>query len=87
MPEATVRTWKRRLKTAKGETLKKGDFGALLSEHLRVLIRPLIVQSRELSERWPGMGAGDLAFVFGLLFDRTMRMLELQEAARGEGGA
>ena len=31
------------------------------------------------------IGDGDLALTFGLLFDRTMRMLELQEVARGEG--
>jgi hypothetical protein len=31
------------------------------------------------------MDAHDLALAFGLLFDRTLRMLELHEAARGEG--
>jgi hypothetical protein len=64
---------------------KKGDFGELLSTHLENLIRSLLAQSRELSSRWSEMGAGELALAFGLLFDRTMRMLELQEGARGRG--
>jgi hypothetical protein len=32
------------------------------------------------------MDAGELALAFGQLFDRSMRMLELQEGARGRGG-
>jgi hypothetical protein len=32
-----------------------------------------------------GKLAGELALAFGLLFDRTLRMLELYEAAKGEG--
>ena len=56
-----------------------------LTQALETLIRSLIVQSRELSERWSEMGAGDQALAFGLLFDRSMRMLELHEGAGGRG--
>ena len=83
VPEGTVRSWKHRTKNRGIATLKKGDFGALLSEHLEALIRSLLAQSRELSGRWSEMGAGDLALAFGLLFDRTMRMLELAPAFAG----
>lgn len=85
VPEGTVRSWKHRAKNRGIATLKKGDFGALLTQHLEALIRSLLSQSSELSGRWSEMGAGDLALAFGLLFDRTIRMLELLEGARGRG--
>jgi transposase len=85
VPEGTVRSWKHRAKNRGIATLKKGDFGVLLTKHLEALIHSLLAQSRELSGRWSEVGAGDLAITFGVLFDRTMRMLELQEIARGEG--
>ena len=87
VPEGTVRSWKYRAKNRGIATLKKGDFGTLLTTHLEALIRSLLAQSRELSGRWSEMGAGELALTFGLLFDRTLRMLELQEGVWGEGGA
>jgi hypothetical protein len=86
VPEGTVRSWKHRAKGRRFATLKKGDFGALLAEHLGALIRSLLAQSRELSARWPEMGAGDLALAFGLHFDRTLRMLELHESVTGGEG-
>jgi transposase len=39
VPEATVRTWKRRLKNGRSGTLKKADFGRLLTEHLETSVR------------------------------------------------
>ena len=85
VPEGTVRSWKHRTKGRGIATLKKGDSGALLTAHLEALIRSLMAQSRELSVRWSELGAGDLALTFGLLFDRTLRMLELMKGARGRG--
>jgi hypothetical protein len=88
VPEGTVRSWKHR---AKGNmaTLKKGDFGVLLTTHLEALIRSLTAQSREHSTRWHEMKAGELAITFGVLFDRTLRMMDLYEKSgtRGEGVA
>ena len=79
VPEGTVRSWKHRIKTGSDATLKKGDFGGLLMEHLRAMLRSLIEQSRlmrdpEMLREIPGR---ELAIVFGMLFDRTMRMLEM----------
>ena len=85
VPEGTVRSWKHRAKSHGNATLKKGDFGALLTTHLEALIRPLLAQSHELSGRWSEMGAGDLAITFGVLFDRTLRMLEIREGIWGRG--
>jgi hypothetical protein len=86
VPEGTVRSWKHRTKGRGIATLKKGDFGTLLFSHLEALIRSLLAQPRELSARWSEMNAGELVLAFGLLFDRTLRMLELHEGASGGGG-
>jgi hypothetical protein len=86
VPEGTVRSWKLRAKGRGIATLKEGDFGTLLAGHLEVLIQSLLAQSRELSGRWSEMGAGELALAFGLLFDRTLRMLELHEGVTGGEG-
>jgi hypothetical protein len=85
IPEGTVRSWKHRTKNRGIATLKKGNFGDLLTEHLEALIRSLLVQSGELSGRWSELGAGDAALAFGLLFDRTMRMAEFREDVWGRG--
>jgi len=79
VPEGTVRSWKHRLKDGKVATLKKGDFGGLLMEHLLAMLRSLIEQSRamrdpELLRKIP---VRELAVLFGTPFDRTMRILEL----------
>ena len=87
VPEGTVRSWKHRTKNRGIATLKKGDFGALLTAHLEALIRSLLAQSDELSGRWSEMGAHELAITFGVLLDRTLRMLELHEGVWGRGGA
>jgi hypothetical protein len=86
VPEGTVRSWKHRAKGRGFATQKKGDCGALLSEHLEALIRSLLAQSRELSGRWAEMSARELALAFGLLFDRMLRMLELHEGVTGGEG-
>ena len=85
VPEGTARSWKHQARNRDLATLKRGDFGVLLSAHLETLIRSLLAQSRELSSRWSEMGARELALAFGLLFDRTMRMLELLVYAEGGG--
>ena len=92
IPEGTVRSWKYRIKNGKSATLKKGDFGGLLMDHLRAMLRSLIEQSRlmqdpEFLEKIP---ARELAVLFGTLFDRTMRIMEVlpvlrKTADRGEG--
>jgi transposase len=85
VPEGTVRSWKHRANNRGIATLKKGDFGTLLTTHMEALIRSLLTRSRELSGRWSEMGAGELALTRGLLLDRTLRMLELQEGVWGRG--
>jgi transposase len=85
VPEGTVRSWKHRAKNRGIATLKKGNFGVLLTEYLETLIRSLLAHSDELSGRWSELGAHDMAIAFGVLFDRTLRMLELQEGMWGRG--
>lgn len=82
VPEGTVRSWKHRLKNGTVATLKKGAFGGFLLEHLEASLRSLIAQSERLSdpEVLRQMSASELAILFGTLFDRTMRMLELSDA-------
>lgn len=57
-------------------------------EHLLAMLRSLIEQSRMMRD--PGMlekmPAGKLALFFGILFDRTIRMLELLPALQGGRG-
>ena len=86
LPEGTVRSWKHRIKTGKSATLKKGDFGGLLMEHLLAMMSSLIEQSRVMRdpEVVKGIPARELAVFFGILFDRTMRMLELAPAFLGD---
>lgn len=82
IPEGTVRSWKHRIKTGKSATLKKGYVGGLLMEHLRAMLRSLTEQSRMMRDAGflKEIPAGELAVFFGMLFDRTMRMLELAPA-------
>ena len=82
VPEGTVKSWRHRLKNGRVATLKKGEFGGLLSEHLEATLRSLTEQSGHLSDPdvLRGMRAGEAAVFFGTLFDRTMRMLELAPA-------
>ena len=89
--EGTVKSWRHRLKNGRVATLKKGAFGGLLLAYLEATLRALIAQSEELSDhdRLRGMGGREAAVLFGTLFDRTMRMLELAPALlrdRGGGG-
>lgn len=85
VPEGTVRSWKYRLKNGGVATLKKGNFGGLLMEHLRAMLRSLIEQSRMMQDPGllKGIPPGELAVLFGTLFDRTMRMLEVSRALIG----
>ena len=90
VPEGTVKSWRHRLKNGRVATLKKGAFGDLLARHLEALLRSLIEQSGHLSDPdvLRGMRAGEAGVYFGILFDRTMRMLELAPALlrdRGRG--
>jgi hypothetical protein len=94
IPEGTVRSWKHRLKKGRSATLKKGDFGPLLMEHLLATLRSLIEQSRRLQDPkvLREIPTRELAVLFGTLFDRTMRMLEMVPAVarlggRGEGAS
>ena len=85
VPEGTVRSWKHRLKRGQIATLKKGAFVGLVGEYLEAALRSLIAQSRHLSDPrvMREIRAGDLAVLFGTLFDRTLRALELREAITG----
>jgi transposase-like protein len=82
VPEGTVRSWKHRIKNGSYATLKKAGFGGLLMDHLEAMLRSLIGQSRAMREPrfLEQMPADELAVLFGTLFDRTMRMLDLAPA-------
>ena len=86
IPESTVTTWRHRLKTGKLRHEKKGggrsDFGELLMEHLEASLRSLIAQSEQAADpEWIArQRAGDLAVLFGILFDGTLRTFELLPA-------
>lgn len=57
--------------------------------YLETSLRSLIAQSEHLADRVGEIPAGRLAIFYGVLFDRTLRMLELAPALtgdRGEGG-
>ncbi len=88
VPAGTVRSWKRRIKTGGVATLKKGDAGPLILAYLEASLGSLIAQARRLSdpEALRETPAGELAALFGALFDRTMRALELAPVAVGPGG-
>jgi hypothetical protein len=85
VPGGTVRSWKHRLKNGTVATLKKGDFGKLLLEHLEASLRSLITQAERLADPGvlEGMRAGELAIFFGAHFDRTLRILELAPSIFG----
>lgn len=94
IPESTVTTWRHRLKTGKLRHEKKGggrsDFGDLLMECLEASLRSLIAQSQRMRDpEWiRRQPAGEIAVLFGILFDSTFRILELLPAflrSRGEG--
>lgn len=84
IPENTIKTWRRRLRTGELKPEKKRagvgvSLGPLLYEYLEALITSLISQSQELvsSDRFREMDAGETAIFYGTLLDQTMRMLEL----------
>lgn len=83
IPESTVTTWRHRLKHGKLRHEKKGGgptpFGELLMEHLEASLRSLIVQSRRAADPgWiRGQGAREVAVLHGVIFDGTVRALEL----------
>ncbi len=82
IPEGTVKSWRHRLRTGKMQPEKKGRAGVLLLGYLRTSLRSLIAQSEHLAERTREIPAGQLALLYGRLFDRTLRMLELAEGLR-----
>lgn len=89
IPEGTVKSWRYRLKTGRMQPEKKGRFGVLLRAHTEELLRSLAAQSDHLRD--PGriveIPTKDLAILWGSLFDRTMRMLELYPALTAWPGA
>ena len=91
VPEGTVRSWKCRLKKQPDATLKKRGsiaFGELLMEHLETSLHSLIAQSKQMADpEWiHRQPAGELAVLFGILFDRTMRVFELAEVLLEDRG-
>ncbi len=99
IPENTIKTWRRRLRTGQLKPEKKGtgngagvSLEPLLYEYLETLISSLVSQSREFvdSGRFREMRADKVAILYGTLFDQTMRALELASPGpflqdRGEG--
>jgi transposase-like protein len=86
IPESTVTTWRHRLKTGKLRHEKKGghrsDFGELLMECLEASLRSSIAQARQMQDpEWiRRQPAGELAVLFGIVFDGTLRTIELLPA-------
>lgn len=85
VPEGTVRSWKHRLKTGGVATLKKGELDEMLFEYLEATLRSLVAEASHLVEgdRFREMRADELGIFFGVLFDRTFRMLEMWESVWG----
>lgn len=85
LPEATVRTWRRRLRDGKSETLKNragGSLDELLVYYLESSIETLKAHSRHLAkpEVVRGIPTVEIALKHGAEVDRTIRILELLPA-------
>jgi transposase-like protein len=85
IPESTVTTWRHRLKNGKLRHEKKdaeGSPGGLLLDYLEALLRTLAADSERLADpdALREIPPGQLAVIYGTLFDRTLRMLELAPA-------
>jgi transposase-like protein len=90
IPESTVTTWRHRLKNGKLRHGKKDlegspggpPGGLLLFDYLEALLRTLAADSERLAdpEALREIRAGQLAIIYGTLFDRTLRVLELAPA-------
>lgn len=90
IPLNTVKSWRRRLKRGEIAMLhpKKGNDG-LMHEYIESVLRSLIAQSSTLQDReWiQRQGAGAVALLYGIVFDRTIRSLELLSSVTGDGSA
>jgi transposase-like protein len=89
IPESTVTTWRHRLKNGRlrhekkdGEPSPGGSPGGLLLDYLGTLLRGLVADSERLADpdALREIPPGQLAVIYGTLFDRTLRVLELAPA-------
>lgn len=92
IPLNTVKSWRRRLKRGEIAILhpKKGNDGLMYS-YIESVLRSLIAQSSVVQDRqWiHRQSAGGVALLYGVVFDRTIRSLELLSSVTGRrsGGA
>lgn len=86
IPLNTVKSWRRRLKRGQIAMLhpKKGNDG-LMHEYIESVLRSLIAQSSVIQDReWiHRQSAGTIALLYGIVFDRTTRSLELLSSVTG----
>lgn len=89
IPFNTVKSWRRRLKRGEIATLhpkkRDGRCDGLMQEYVESVLRSLIVQATVMRDRaWiHRQSAAALAFLYGVVFDRTLRSLELLSSAVG----
>jgi hypothetical protein len=86
LDRSVVSRWKKRLPEGRLQQLatKKGDeFGDLLADYLKQALRTMTAQAKQFADpEWlQRQKARDLAVLYGILFDKTVRILE---AAHGE---
>lgn len=82
IPESTVRTWRRRLRTGRLGRGKNSVVGRHLLGYLEESLRALTVQCQLLADpdRLHELRAGEVAILHGKMFDRSIRILEMMPA-------
>lgn len=90
IPPNTVKSWRRRLKRGEIATLHpKKRRGDILDEYIESALRSLVAQSSIIQDQeWiHRQSAGGLALLYGIVFDRSIRSLELLSSVTGDGTA
>jgi transposase-like protein len=90
IPLNTVKSWRRRLKRGEIAALhpkKRND--SLMHEYVESVLRSLIAQSSVMQDReWIyQQSASAAALLYGIVFDRTIRSLELLNSITGDVSA
>lgn len=89
IPFNTVKIWRRRLKRGEIATLhpkkRAGRSSGLIQEYVESVLHSLIAQNSVIQDRaWiQRQSAAALALLYGVVFDRTIRSLELLSSVIG----